>query len=66
VFHNDWRRHFYLFTLTANGFLPSGSGTTIRQHTTLKQNTSHKTTQMDTLHTMNTMEIQLQLQLIKK
>jgi hypothetical protein len=33
-------------------------------HTTLKQNTAHKTTQTikDTLHTMNTMQIQLKLQ----
>jgi hypothetical protein len=31
----------YLFILTANGFLPSGSGTTIRHNT---QITSHKTT----------------------
>jgi hypothetical protein len=36
-----------------------------KQHTTLKQNTSYKTTQTikDTLHTMNTIQIQLQLQL---
>jgi hypothetical protein len=34
------------------------------QHTTLKQNTAHKITQTirDTLHTMNTMKIHLQLQ----
>jgi hypothetical protein len=38
-----------LFILTANGVLPDSSGTTIRHnteitHTTLKQNTAHKTT----------------------
>jgi hypothetical protein len=43
-----------LFILTANGFLPSGSGTTVghntqithitQNNTTLKQNTAHKTT----------------------
>jgi hypothetical protein len=37
-----------LFILTANGFLPSGSGTTIRHNTQnntmLKRNTAHKTT----------------------
>jgi hypothetical protein len=67
--------YYYLFILNANWFLPGGSGTTIRQHTnntnhtkqhtTLKQNTAHKTTQTikDTLHTMNAMQIQLQLQL---
>jgi hypothetical protein len=38
-----------------------------KQHNTLKQNTANKTTQTikDTLHTMNTMQIQLQLQLHK-
>jgi hypothetical protein len=55
-----------LFILSANGFLPAGSGTTLRQ------NAAHKTTETikDTLHTMNTMriqlqQIQLQLQLYK-
>jgi hypothetical protein len=56
-----------LFNLTANGFLPGGSGTTRRHntqkctyhtkyHTTLKPNTAHKATQTmkDTLRTMNT------------
>jgi hypothetical protein len=43
-----------LFILTANGFLPSGSGNTIRHNkklthitqnnTTIKRNTAHKTT----------------------
>jgi hypothetical protein len=67
-----------LFILTANGILPGGSGTTIRHSTQIihiaqnntphrKQNTAHKTTQTikDTLHIMNTMQIQLQLQLNK-
>jgi hypothetical protein len=51
----------YLFILTANGFLPDGSGTTIRYTTHHTQNTAHKTTQTikDTLHTMDTMQIQL-------
>jgi hypothetical protein len=52
--------------LTANGFLPGGSGTTIRHNTqithitqnntTIKRNTAHKTTHTinDTLHRMNT------------
>jgi hypothetical protein len=46
--------------------LSGGSDTTVRHnapitHTTLKQNTAHKTTQTtkDTLHTMNTMKIHL-------
>jgi hypothetical protein len=53
-----------LFILTANGFLPGGSGYTIRhnkQHssqnnTMIKINTAHKTTHTikDTLHRMNT------------
>jgi hypothetical protein len=53
-----------LFILTANGFLPGGSCTTVKHNT---NNTAHKTTQTikDTLHTMNTMQIQLQLQLNK-
>jgi hypothetical protein len=53
-----------LFILTANGFLPGGSGTTVKHNT---NNTAHKTTQTikDTLHTMNTMQIQFQLQLYK-
>jgi hypothetical protein len=67
-----------LFILTANGFLPGGSSTTIRHitqvtHTSHKithhtqKNTAHKTTQTikDTLHTMNTMQIQLQIQQIQ-
>jgi hypothetical protein len=62
---------FLLFILTANVFLPGGSGITVRQHTSHKthhtQNTAHKTTQTikDTLHSMNTMQVQLQLQLYK-
>jgi hypothetical protein len=58
-----------LFILTANEFLPGGSGATIRhdaqithitqnnKHNKLKQNIAHKPTQTinDTLHTMNTM-----------
>jgi amino acid permease len=38
-----------------------------KQHTTLKQSRAHKTTQTikDTLHTMNTVQIQLQLQQIQ-
>jgi hypothetical protein len=56
-----------LFNGTANGFLPCGSGTTIRHdtqkytyhtkyHTMLKQYTAHKATQIihDTLHRINT------------
>jgi hypothetical protein len=55
-----------LFILTANGFLPGGSGNTIRQNkeithitqnnATIKRNTAHKTTHTikDTLHRMNT------------
>jgi hypothetical protein len=55
-----------LFILTANGFLPGGSGTTIRHNsqithitqnnTTIKRITAHKTTRTvkDTLHRMNT------------
>jgi hypothetical protein len=58
-----------LFILSANGFLPDGSVTTIRHNTqithitqnntTLKRNTAHKTTQtiQDTLHRMNTITI---------
>jgi hypothetical protein len=61
-----------IIILTGNGFLPGGSGTTIRHNTrtthikqnntTLKRNIAHKTTQTikDTRHTMNTMQIQLQ------
>jgi hypothetical protein len=56
-----------LFLLTANGFLPSGSGTTIRHNmqiyishrvTTSSNNTAHKATQAikDALHAMNTMQ----------
>jgi hypothetical protein len=63
---------FLLFILTANGSLPSGSGTTIRHntqitHITLKQNTAHKITPTtkDTLHIMNTKQIHLQLQQIQ-
>jgi hypothetical protein len=54
----DGRRRFIiillLFILTANGFLPGGSGYTIRHNkqithitqnnTTIKRNTAHKTT----------------------
>jgi hypothetical protein len=65
-----------LFILTANGVLPGGSGTTIRHNTqithitqnnTPHSNTAHKTAQTikDTLDTINTMQIQLQLQLYK-
>jgi hypothetical protein len=61
-----------LFILTENVVLPSGTGTTTGHntqitHTTLKQNTAHKTTQTikDPLHTMNRIQIQLQLQQIK-
>jgi hypothetical protein len=55
-----------LFILTANGFLPGGSGYTIRHNkqithitqnnTTIKRNTAHKTTHTikDTVHRMNT------------
>jgi hypothetical protein len=61
-----------IIILTANGFLPSGIGTTITNNTQIthitQNNTpsSNKTTQtiMDTLHTMHTMKIQLQLQQI--
>jgi hypothetical protein len=54
-----------LFILTANGYLPGGSGNTIRHNkqithstqnnTTIKRNTAHKTTDTikDTLHPMN-------------
>jgi hypothetical protein len=55
-----------LFILTANGFSPGGSGTTIRHHTqnntTIKQNTVHKTTHtINTLHRMKIQQSQLQL-----
>jgi hypothetical protein len=55
-----------LFVLTSTGFLPGGSGTTVRHNTkihishkcstTLKQNAAHKATPTikDTLHTMST------------
>jgi hypothetical protein len=55
-----------LIILTANGFLPGGSGNKIRHkkqithitqnNTTIKRNTAHKTTHTmkDTLHRMNT------------
>jgi hypothetical protein len=49
-----WRAQYYSFILTANGFLPGGSGTTVRHNTqithitqnntTIKRNTAHKTT----------------------
>jgi hypothetical protein len=57
---------FLLFILTANGFLPGGSGNSIRHkkqikhitqnNTMIKRNTAHKTTHTikDTLHRMNT------------
>jgi hypothetical protein len=57
---------FFLFILTANGFLPGDSDNTIRHNTqithitqnntTIKRNTEHKTTHTikDTLHRMNT------------
>jgi hypothetical protein len=59
-------------TLTANGFSPGGSGTTIRHNTqithitqnntTIKRNTEHKTTH--TINTLNRMKIeQSQLEL---
>jgi hypothetical protein len=61
-----------LFLLTANGFLPDGSGTTVRHNTQNNtsrskktQNTKLQKTIKGTLHTMNTMQIQLQLQLYK-
>jgi hypothetical protein len=62
---DEFRILLLLSILTANGFLPGGSGTTIRHNT--QTITAHKTTQTikDTLHTMNTMQIQLQLQLNK-
>jgi hypothetical protein len=49
-----------LFILTENGFLPGGSGTTIRHNTQITHHVQtkhkHKTIQTikDTLHTMNT------------
>jgi hypothetical protein len=48
-----------LFILTAYGFLPGGSGTTLRHTTqinrTIKRNIVHKTTHtINTLHRMNT------------
>jgi hypothetical protein len=54
-----------LFLLTAKGYLPGGSGTTIRHNTqtthsaqnntTIKQNTTHQTTPtINILHRMNT------------
>jgi hypothetical protein len=58
-----------LFNLTANVYLPGGSGTIIRHNTqiTHKQNIAHKTSQLikDTLHTLHTMQILLQLQQIQ-
>jgi hypothetical protein len=62
---------YLLFTLAANGVLPDGSGTyythPTKKHNTLKQNTSHETTQTmkDTPHTVNAMQIQLKLQQIQ-
>jgi hypothetical protein len=61
-----------LFILTANGFSPGGSGTTIRHNTqtthitqnniTIKRNTVHKTTHtINTLHRMKIQQSQLQL-----
>jgi hypothetical protein len=61
--------YYYFFSLTANGFLPDGSSTTVRHNTqithitqnntTLKRNTTHKTTPTikDTLHRMITTTI---------
>jgi hypothetical protein len=48
-----------IIILTANGFLPGSSGTTIthitQNNTTIKQNTAHKTTHtINTIHKMNT------------
>jgi hypothetical protein len=58
--------YYYSFILTASEFLPGGSGNAIRHNTQHKityrtQNIAFKTTQTikDTLHTMNTMQIQL-------
>jgi hypothetical protein len=58
--------------LTANGFSPGGSGTTIRHNTqtthitrnntTIKRNTAHKKRHtMNTLHRMKIQQLQLQL-----
>jgi hypothetical protein len=63
---------YYYYILTANGFSPGGSGTTIRHNTqtthitqnntTFKQNTVHKNTHtMNTLHRMKIQQSQLQL-----
>jgi hypothetical protein len=63
--------YYYLF-LTANGFSPGGSGTTIRHYTqtthvtqnntTIKRNTVHETTHtINTLHRMKIQQSQLQL-----
>jgi hypothetical protein len=58
--------YYYLFILTANGFLSGGSGTAIRHNTqithntqnntTLRRNIVYKTTHTikDTVHRMNT------------
>jgi hypothetical protein len=58
-----------LFILTANGFSPGGSGTTMRHNThitqnntTIKRNTALKTTHtINTLHRMKIHQSQLQL-----
>jgi hypothetical protein len=47
-----------LFILTANGFIPGGSSTTMRHitqnNTTIKRNTAHKSTHtIHTIHNMN-------------
>jgi hypothetical protein len=71
--YGDFDYYYYLFILTANGFSPGGSGTTIRHNTqithitqnntTIKRNTAHKTTHTikDTLHRMKIQQSQLQL-----
>jgi hypothetical protein len=62
--HVERRILLLLFILTANGFLPGGSRTTIRHNTqitqntqnntTIKRNTGHKSTHtLHTLHKMN-------------
>jgi hypothetical protein len=63
--------------LNCKWVLPGGSGTTIRHNTQIthitqithhtQTNTAHKTTQTikETLHTMNTMQMHLQLQLMQ-
>jgi hypothetical protein len=72
VFKNNHYLLLLLFILTARGFLPGGSGSTIRHNTqithipqnntTIKRNTAHKTTHtINTLHRMKIQQSQLQL-----